>query len=350
MSDERLYHIYKGLNNSRKTGRLFVRLYTYMTKSRVLLENAILKATGSDSLCRNISGDIYQLSKGHENALIAKLDVITPGEQVQSMKDRIPVAISNKEAKNISFNMDIFTNGKQADSIARTNATDTGLAIGKIFDFGGAIGKKPITGIGPDFVIQEKTIHDDRIIPGQGMAYIYNANAPICATDHECRKHRIGYEFGSSEVEADFLDMINNSNVFHLDLDAVPVLDNEDRINAMIINTGEEIVRRIHSEFDNNRIPVLKGLYKPGDRLTPGDDETGKTVKITGFGRVLRLKDYINPKDLEKNDNTVAGLREIFGSVGLTIPELEDFMNSGTDVVLQFADFKTIEPEPDFSI
>ena len=350
MNGDRLYHIYKGLDDSKKTGRLFVRLYTYMTKSRELLENAISKATGPDSLYKYTWGNTCQLPKGHEKALIAKLDEITPGEHVQSMQDRIPIAISDEEAKNISFNMDIFTNGERAHPISRTNATDTNLGIGKSFDFGGALGEMPITGIGPDFIIQEKTIHDDRIVPGQRMVYIYNANAPICATDHEYRKRRIGYEFGSSEMEADFRDMVDGYNAFHLDLDAIPVLDNADRINAMIMDKAEEIVRQINSEFDNGRIPVLKGLYNPGDQLNLGDEETGKTVEIIGFDRVLRLRDYIDPKDLEKNDSAIAGLKEVFISVGLINLELEEFMDFGTDVVLQFANFRDIEPNPDFSM
>ena len=135
----KLYRIFLSGKGRKYEGRIFVRLTSYMISCHKMLQKANAEFMGS-----------YMLPEGQETTLLKKLDDLSIKDQARSLRDRIPVIAS--------------------DAVH--------LKIGALFDFGGDIGRKKITGISQPFTPGEISPHDARLITGQEVVYVYNANAP----------------------------------------------------------------------------------------------------------------------------------------------------------------------------
>ncbi|MCY4304719.1 MAG: hypothetical protein OXC62_08105 [Aestuariivita sp.] len=128
-------------------GRTFARIPGYMRGTRkILLEEGA-----------EYKGQMYLLPEGKEAGIIEKMDASTLAENQQAMKDRLPVSAAQLE----------------------------GVKVGDMFDFGGEIGLAQIVRIGGTFTAEKPPAQDVRIVPGDEMRYVYNANAPKSAMAYE---------------------------------------------------------------------------------------------------------------------------------------------------------------------
>ena len=137
MSDTRPYRTYKGKEDGSYPGRDLVYISGYKPACKAALEKA-----GAEE----IKDNTYLLPENGAVELMVRLDTLFIQDRASAINDRVPVAI-NVAAKH---------------------------KIGDIFDFGGEVGKAPITNIGKQF-IQKKPGTDNRVTVGQEMVYIYNA-------------------------------------------------------------------------------------------------------------------------------------------------------------------------------